>query len=234
VKYQKILFAVMFFALIWSACSQKTLKTSDLESEQDKISYSVGYNMGLNLAGQKAQFNQEALTQGIKDALSASEPLLDQNQIKAALETFQEIQTGRFSEDRAVQAETNRTEGPAFLAANKEKDNVITKPSGLQYTVLREGTGPRPQLTDSVSVHYLGTFIDESEFNNSYTAGNPAIFTVNQVIPGWTEALQMMKVGGKWRIWLPSELGYGEAGAGTLIGPHAVLVFEVELLSILD
>ncbi len=224
----------MSFVLIWSACSPKTLQTSDLESEQDKISYSVGYNMGLNLANQKTRFNLDALTQGIQDAVSASEPLLDQTQLKAALETYQKIQAGQFSADRAAQAETNKTAGETFLIANKEKENVITTSSGLQYTVLREGTGPRPQLTDSVSVHYIGTFIDGSEFNNSYKTGNPAIFTVNQVIPGWTEALQMMKVGGKWRIWLPAELGYGEAGAGTLIGPHAVLVFEVELLSILD
>ena len=224
----------MSFVLIWSACRQKALQTSDLVSEQDRISYSVGYNYGLNLTGQKTQFNLDALTQGIRDAVSASKPLLDQNQLKAALEAYQQIQTGSLSADRAAQAETNRAEGQSFLSANKEEANVITTPSGLQYTILREGTGPQPQLSDSVSVHYIGTFIDGSEFNNSYKTGNPAIFTVNQVIPGWTEALQMMKVGGKWRIWLPAELGYGEAGAGTLIGPHAVLVFEVELLSILD
>ena len=129
-------------------------------------------------------------------------------------------------------AEKNKKEGEAFLAANKKKPGVVALPSGLQYKVLKEGTGKSPKATDMVTVHYRGTLIDGTEFDSSYSRNEPATFEVGQIIPGWVEALQLMKAGAKWQLFIPSELAYGEQGAGPQIGPNSVLLFEVELLSI--
>jgi FKBP-type peptidyl-prolyl cis-trans isomerase FklB len=128
--------------------------------------------------------------------------------------------------------ETNKTEGEAFLAANKTKQGIVTLPSGLQYTILKEGTGPKPTASDSVVCNYRGTLINGTEFDSSYKGGQPLTFPVGGVIKGWTEALQLMPVGSKWQLFIPSQLAYGERGAGADIGPNATLIFEVELLSI--
>jgi len=166
--------------------------------------------------------------------LLENQPLLDQTERQQAMAALQEQLRERFADERAVTGENNQAEGEAFLAENKTREGVVTLPSGLQYQVLREGNGPKPEATDRVSVHYIGSFLDGTEFNNSYTGGDPAIFSVNRVIAGWTEALQLMKVGAKWKLWLPPEMAYGEAGQGTQIGSNATLVFEVELLTILE
>jgi FKBP-type peptidyl-prolyl cis-trans isomerase FklB len=131
-----------------------------------------------------------------------------------------------------AQGEKNKKEGEAFLAENKKKEGVKTLPSGLQYKVIKEGTGKSPKATDKVSTHYRGTLIDGTEFDSSYKRGQPATFPVNGVIPGWTEALQLMKVGSKWQLFIPSKLAYGERGAPPVIGPYSVLIFTVELLAI--
>lgn len=130
------------------------------------------------------------------------------------------------------QAELNRQQGTAFLAANRSKEGITVRPSGLQYQMLREGSGPKPTISDRVSVHYRGTLIDGSEFDSSYARGEPATFAVAGVIPGWTEGLQLMSVGSHYRLFVPSDLGYGQKGAGDQIGPNATLVFDVELLEI--
>jgi len=166
--------------------------------------------------------------------LLENQPLLDQTERQQAMAALQEELRSRFADERAAQGEKNRAEGDTFLEENRSREGVVTLPSGLQYSILREGDGPRPAMTDQVSVHYVGTFLDGTEFDNSYTAGNPVIFAVNRVIAGWTETLQLMRVGAKWRLWIPPELAYGEAGQGTRIGPNATLVFEVELLAILE
>jgi FKBP-type peptidyl-prolyl cis-trans isomerase FklB len=145
---------------------------------------------------------------------------------------FQQEMMANQSKKAGELAEKNQKEGEAFLAANKKKDSVITLPSGLQYKVIAEGTGKMPTLNDTVTTNYRGTLIDGTEFDNSYKRGEPATFPVSGVIPGWTEALQHMKVGAKWQLFVPSNLGYGERGAGETIGPNATLIFEVELLSI--
>lgn len=220
--------------LVLCACGRKTLQKSDLETVQDLYSYTVGYEVGRNLQEQETQFNLEALFQGIEDVLLENQPLLDQTERQQAMAALQEQLRERFADERAVTGENNKAEGEAFLAENKTREGVVTLPSGLQYLVLREGNGPKPEATDRVSVHYIGSFLDGTEFNNSYTGGDPAIFSVNRVIAGWTEALQLMKVGAKWKLWLPPELAYGEAGQGTQIGSNATLVFEVELLTILE
>jgi FKBP-type peptidyl-prolyl cis-trans isomerase len=225
---------VIMGILALGACGRKTLQKSDLETVQDVYSYAVGFEVGRNLLQQETQFNLEALFQGIEDVLLENQPLLDQTERQQALAARQEQLREQFADERAVLGEKNKAEGEAFLAENNTREGVVTLPSGLQYQILREGKGPKPTSTDRVSVHYIGSFLDGTEFNNSYTSGNPAIFSVNRVIPGWTEALQLMKVEGKWKLWLPPELGYGEAGQGTQIGPNATLVFEVELLAILE
>ncbi len=230
----KKLWIVIMGILVLCACGRKTLQKSDLETVQDLYSYTVGYEVGRNLQEQETQFNLEALFQGIEDVLLENQPLLDQTERQQAMAALQEQLRERFADERAVTGENNKAEGEAFLAENKTREGVVTLPSGLQYLVLREGNGPKPEATDRVSVHYIGSFLDGTEFNNSYTGGDPAIFSVNRVIAGWTEALQLMKVGAKWRLWLPPELAYGEAGQGTQIGSNATLVFEVELLTILE
>lgn len=230
----KKLWIVIMGILVLCACGRKTLQKSDLETVQDLYSYTVGYEVGRNLQEQETQFNLEALFQGIEDVLLENQPLLDQTERQQAMAALQEQLRERFADERAVTGENNKAEGEAFLAENKTREGVVTLPSGLQYLVLREGNGPKPEATDRVSVHYIGSFLDGTEFNNSYTGGDPAIFSVNRVIAGWTEALQLMKVGAKWKLWLPPELAYGEAGQGTQIGSNATLVFEVELLTILE
>jgi FKBP-type peptidyl-prolyl cis-trans isomerase FklB len=234
VNNTKKLWIVIMGILVLCACGRKTLQKSDLETVQDLYSYTVGYEVGRNLQEQETQFNLEALFQGIEDVLLENQPLLDQTERQQAMAALQEQLRERFADERAVTGENNKAEGEAFLAENKTREGVVTLPSGLQYLVLREGNGPKPEATDRVSVHYIGSFLDGTEFNNSYTGGDPAIFSVNRVIAGWTEALQLMKVGAKWKLWLPPELAYGEAGQGTQIGSNATLVFEVELLTILE
>ena len=135
-------------------------------------------------------------------------------------------------EEQKKLAEKNAKEGEAFFAENKKKEGIVTLPSGLQYKVIKEGDGPTPKATDTVSVNYKGTFIDGTEFDSSYKRNQPATFKVKGVIPGWVEALQLMKVGSKWQIFIPASLAYGDKGAGNVIGPNATLIFEVELLSI--
>ncbi len=231
---KKKLIIVITGMLVLSGCGRKTLQKADLETVQDLYSYSVGYEVGRNLQQQEARFNLDALYQGIEDVLMENQPLLDQTERQQAMAAFQVQLQERFADERAAQGEVNRAEGEVFLVENKTHEGVVTLPSGLQYLIMREGNGPKPKPTDRVSVHYIGSFLDGTEFDNSYTGGNPTIFAVNRVISGWTEALQLMSVGSKWKLWLPPELGYGAAGRGTQISPNATLVFEVELLSILE
>ncbi len=174
----------------------------------------TGYSQGLKKQSVEVDWN--LLAQGLKDAAAGAKTRLTQDEAKAVL--------------NEVQTEIQKQE--AFLAANKSKDGVVTLPSGLQYKILTAGTGPKPTASDSVKCNYKGTLIDGKEFDSSYKRGQPATFAVGQVIKGWTEALELMPVGSKWQIFVPSSLGYGERGAGAEIGPGATLIFEVELLSI--
>jgi len=234
VKTKKHLAIIFLGILVLCSCGRKTLKRSDLETVQDLYSYAVGFDVGVSLQSNQAQFNLEALFQGIEDVLLGNEVLLDATARQQAMAALQEQLRERLADEREVQGEENKAESEAFLTENKTREGVVTLPSGLQYQVLREGDGPKPAATDRVSVHYIGSLLDGSEFNNSYTAGNPAIFFVNGVISGWTEALQLMKVGAKWKLWVPPQLAYGAEGRGTQIAPHATLIFEVELLAVLE
>jgi FKBP-type peptidyl-prolyl cis-trans isomerase len=207
-----------------------------LKTRKEKFSYALGMNIGTGysqgLKKQSVDVDWNLIAQGMKDAAAGSKTRLTQDEAKAVLNEVQtEIQ--KQQQEKAQQAAAaNKTEGEAFLAANKSKDGVVTLPSGLQYKILTAGAGPKPTASDSVKCNYRGTLIDGKEFDSSYKRGQPATFEVGQVIKGWTEALQLMPVGSKWQIFVPSSLGYGERGAGAEIGPNATLIFEVELLSI--
>ncbi len=202
----------------------------DLTTKDNQISYSIGVNIGQNLAGQGLMDSivLDAFFAGIRDVVTG-EPQLTQEQMMAALQTFQQ----QLMDQQNAAMEEALAESETFLAANAQEDGVVTTASGLQYLVLESGTadGASPTVQDSVLAHYHGTFIDGSVFDSSVDRGEPTQFGVSQVIPGWTEALQLMSVGDKWRLFSPSALAYGEMGSGP-IGPHTALIFEVELLEV--
>ena len=202
-----------------------------LADKKEKISYSIGMDIGSNLKRQSIDVDPDLLAKGVRDAMSGGETLLTGEEAKETLLSLQQDLVARAQEQRRQIAEKNKKEGEAYLAANGKKDGVVTLPSGLQYKVIRSGDGPSPKETDSVETHYRGTLIDGTEFDSSYKREQTAVFPVNGVIAGWTEALQRMKVGDTWQIFLPPELAYGERGAGP-IGPNATLVFDIELMSI--
>ncbi len=199
-----------------------------LTTLKDRFSYALGMNLGTNLHLQSVEVNPDMLAQGMKDALAGGATRLTTEEAQAALT---EVQTDLHKKQQA-KTEANKTEGEAFLAANKAKEGVVTLPSGLQYKILQAGTGPKPAASDSVVCNYRGTLIDGTEFDSSYKRGQPTTFPVSGVIKGWTEALQLMPVGSKWQLFVPSDLAYGARGAGANIGPNSTLIFEVELLSI--
>ena len=203
-----------------------------LKTPKDKLSYALGMNLGNNLHKETVDIDAAIVLRGLKDALAAGKTLLTEDEARAALTQLQTEVRGKQQEKMKVAGEMNKKESVEFLAANKAKEGVVTLPSGLQYKILTAGTGPKPAVSDTVVCNYRGTLISGAEFDSSYKRGQPASFPVNGVIKGWTEALQLMPVGSKWQLFVPSELGYGDRGAGADIGPGATLIFEVELLSI--
>jgi FKBP-type peptidyl-prolyl cis-trans isomerase FklB len=203
-----------------------------LKTDKDKVSYALGMNLGNNLHRDSIDIDTAILVRALKDALVGGKTLLTDTEARAALMQLQTQVRNKQMEKMKVVGEANKKEGNAFLAANKAKEGVVTLPSGLEYKILSQGTGPRPAPTDSVVCNYRGTLINGTEFDSSYKRGQPATFPVTGVIKGWTEALQLMPVGSKWQLFLPAELAYGERGPSPEIGPNSTLVFEVELLSI--
>ncbi len=212
-----------------------------LESVEQRLSYMVGDNMAQQFIRDGVELDLEALTAGINDAIAGKESRLSEEQVQQTIATLQERAQQRQAEQQAElaklaaeAAEKNIAEGNAYLKDNGAKEGVVTTESGLQYKELTAGDGATPTDTDTVSVHYRGTLIDGTEFDSSYSRNAPAVFPVNGVIPGWTEALQLMNVGDKWELTIPSDLAYGTGGTGGTIGPNAVLVFEVELLEVVE
>jgi FKBP-type peptidyl-prolyl cis-trans isomerase FklB len=204
-----------------------------LTTQKDKASYAIGLNIGKSMHKDAVDIDPSILLRGLKDGLAGSKPLLTDDQARAAMVTLQSEMRKKQEEKMLVQGEANKKEGEAFLAENKTKDGVVTLPSGLQYKILKEGTGPKPVASDTVVCNYKGTLLDNTEFDSSYKRGQPATFPVGGVIKGWTEVLQLMPVGSKWQLFIPSELAYGaRGGPGGGIGPNATLIFEVELMSI--
>jgi len=214
------------------AAKPRTQPVLTLKTQKDKVSYALGANLGMNLHKESVEVDPAIVLRGLKDALAAGKMLMTDDEARAALMQLQAEVRNKQQEKMKVAGEMNKKEGAEFLEANKTKEGVVTLPSGLQYKVLTEGTGPKPAATDTVVCNYRGTLISGTEFDSSYKRGQPASFPVNGVIKGWTEALQLMPVGSKWQLFVPAELGYGDRGAGADIGPGATLIFEVELLSI--
>jgi FKBP-type peptidyl-prolyl cis-trans isomerase len=215
-----------------------TAAAAPLTTRKQKFSYAIGMNigsgLGANLKKQSVEVDPALVAQGIKDALSGGKLRLTEEEAKTVLTEVQNEVKKQAQEKAQKLGEANKTEGDAFLAANKSKPGVVTLPSGLQYKILTAGTGPKPTATDTVVCNYRGTLINGTEFDSSYKRNQPATFGVSQVIKGWTEALQLMPVGSKWQLFIPSSLAYGDRGAGADIGPNSTLIFEVELMSIQD
>lgn len=203
-----------------------------LKTEKDKISYSIGLNIGGNLKRDALDIDEDALIKGLKDAMTGSKPLMTEKEVQETMQAFQKTMMAKQAEKMKSAGDKNKKDGEAFLAENKKKEGVKTTASGLQYKVIKEGTGKKPTATDTVTVNYRGALIDGTEFDSSYKRNEPTTFPVNGVIPGWTEALQMMKTGSKYQLFIPSNLAYGDRGAGPQIGPNATLIFEVELISV--
>lgn len=198
-----------------------------LESTEQKASYAIGRNIANEIANPDVPFDVDALVAGFRDGLTGAESKLTEEQVGAALQAFQTlVQT-----QMAKKAEMAAKAGTDFLAENAKKEGVKTTKSGLQYSIVKEGTGATPKLTDTVVCHYKGTLVDGTEFDSSYKRNQPAEFPVNGVIEGWTEALQLMKVGGQWKLYIPANLAYGPQGRPG-IPPNAVLLFDIELLDI--
>ncbi len=209
-----------------------------LKTPKEKFSYALGMNTGKRMAeGLKKQavpYDPALLTRGMKDGLAGGKTLLTDAEAQTVLTDVQKEMRDKQQAKMQAEGATNKKDGEAFLAANKGKEGIVALPSGLQYKILKAGTGPKPTASDSVVCNYRGTLINGTEFDSSYKRGQPATFPVGGVIKGWTEALQLMPLGSKWQLFVPSDLAYGERGAGGDIGPDATLVFEVELLSIED
>lgn len=205
---------------------------AQLKDQKDKASYSIGYDMGETAKKQKIELNPDVLLSGLKDALAGKEAAMSKEDREKTMQALQKEMMEKQVAASKEAAAKNAAEGEKFLAENKTKEGVKTTESGLQYKALKEGSGPSPKATDTVVVNYKGTLIDGTEFDSSYKRNEPLTIQVNRVIKGWSEALQLMKPGAKWQLFIPSSLGYGERGAGKDIGPNAMLIFEVELLSI--
>ncbi len=203
-------------------------KPAQLKDLKDKVSYAFGLNVGFNLKRQNIELNQDVFTAGMKDALAGRKPLLSDQEVRESMMAFQKD----MQEKEAEAGKKNNAESEKFLAQNKTKDGVKTTASGLQYKVLKEGNGALPKVSESVTVNYRGTLIDGTEFDSSFKRGQPASFPVGGVIKGWTEALQLMKVGSKYQLFIPPNLAYGDHPPGPPIQPGSALIFEVELLDV--
>ncbi|MEP7170836.1 MAG: FKBP-type peptidyl-prolyl cis-trans isomerase [Bacteroidota bacterium] len=225
-KYIVLFSGIAFLSL--TACEgQKNKETKTaMTTTADSVSYAIGISIGGNLKKDNLdEINVDLIADGIKAAMKNDSSIMNMNVAQSSIQGFMQ---GR----EKKKGEANIERGKKFLEDNAKKEGVKTTASGLQYQIVKEGTGPKPALTDKVSVHYHGTLVDGKVFDSSVERGQPAEFGVNQVIPGWTEALQMMPVGSKWKLWIPSNIAYGERSPGGSIGPNETLIFEVELLAI--
>ncbi len=222
-----------------TATAAKSTEPAPLKTRKEKFSYALGMDIGTQVGGslkkQSVEVDWNLTAEGLKDAMSGGKTRMTQEEAKAVLDEVQAEVRKEQQEKLQQAAATNKAEGEKFLAANKTKEGVVTLPSGLQYKILKAGDGPKPTASDQVVCNYRGTLINGTEFDSSYKRGQPATFGVGQVIKGWTEALQLMPVGSKWQLFIPSNLAYGERGEPRGgIEPNATLIFEVELLSIVD
>lgn len=210
----------------------KTAAPVVLKTEKEKQSYAMGMNLGIGLHKQGLTLDPALVARGLRDSMNGGKTAMTEDEAHSALQQFQTEVRAKMQATAQAQGATNRKTGQEFLEANKSKPGVITLPSGLEYKILKEGDGPKPTASDTVTCNYRGTLIDGKEFDSSYKRGKPASFPVSGVIKGWTEALQLMPVGSTWELFIPADLAYGDRGAGPDIGPGDTLIFQVELLSI--
>lgn len=224
--------AVSMFFCACGNCAEAKITKEKIDSDKNvKYGYALGSDVGRNLKKQKFDFDVNAFIAGFRTAFTGTESQMTEEEIGTALQEFQTEMITKMMEERAKKATENKEAGNKFLAENKTKEGVKTTESGLQYIVEKEGEGENPAAEDIVEVHYRGTLLDGTEFDSSYKRNEPAKFPLNRVIKGWTEGVQLMKKGAKYKFFIPSELAYGEGGAGEAIGPNSTLIFEVELLS---
>ncbi|MEH6651675.1 MAG: FKBP-type peptidyl-prolyl cis-trans isomerase [Motiliproteus sp.] len=205
---------------------------AELESSEQKISYVMGLDVGARMERLEYTLDKEAFLQGLKESAPGAERTLTQEQLQQTMQEAQQLFQQRQQAEVAKLSAENQSAGQAFLMENSKKDGVVATESGLQYKIITEGSGAKPSVEDTVQVHYRGTLIDGTEFDSSYSHGEPATFPLNGVIPGWTEGLQLLSKGSKAELYIPAELAYGPQGMGQVIGPNSTLVFEVELLDI--
>lgn len=225
----RLILTALFALSVGPAAAQNK---PSLKDQKEKISYIIGMDIGTNFKKQSIEIDPDILARGIKDGLSGAKPLLSEAEAREIMTAFEKEMRAKKEAEQKTVGERNKKAGEAFLAENKKKQGVITLPSGLQYKVIKAGSGKKPVATDTVTTHYKGTLIDGTEFDSSYKRGKPATFPVNGVIPGWTEVLQIMEEGAKWLVFIPPNLAYAERGAGQSIGPNSTLIFEIELISI--
>jgi FKBP-type peptidyl-prolyl cis-trans isomerase len=212
--------------------AQAPAAASAFKTQKEKLSYAIGMQMGKGVKIQGIDVDPALLTQGLNDALSGGKPRMSDEELKQVITALQQdLRQKQMASDQAAGAE-NKAKGDAYLAENAKKEGVVALPDGLQYKILAAGQGKKPAETDTVLCNYKGTFIDGTEFDSSTRAGKPVPFEVKNVIPGFKEVLQLMPVGSKWQVFIPSNLGYGERGAGSVIGPNSALIFEIELVGI--
>ena len=225
--------ALLGAALLLTACGGTGSGSASLDTDDQKASYGIGMDMGRSLQPAEGRLDMPAFIKGLEDAMGGADPALDETEIQTALQAFSQSIMEAQQAEQAAAAEKNLTEGAAYLAENAAREGVMTTESGLQYEILREGNGPSPTAEQTAKLHYRGTLVDGTEFDTSY-GGEPAQFPVGQVIPGFSEALQLMSAGAHFRVVIPGEIAYGPAGAGEDIGPNAVLIFEIEMLEIVE
>ncbi|MCK9210256.1 MAG: FKBP-type peptidyl-prolyl cis-trans isomerase [Ignavibacteriaceae bacterium] len=218
-------------SLVLFSCGEKISKSTDLKSSKEKASYSIGFRIAKDFRSNKLDVDSEIVAKGFKDGLYGKQLLTDEQINKVLMDFQREMYEKKMKEAQGLSGK-NKKDAEIFLAQNKSKPGIKTTASGLQYLVIKSGSGVSPKATDKVKVHYIGKLLNGTEFDNSYKRNQPAVIQLNAVIKGWGEALQLMKVGDKWELFIGPDLGYGDAGAGDVIPPGSLLIFEVELMGI--
>jgi FKBP-type peptidyl-prolyl cis-trans isomerase FklB len=233
--FMKFLSAVLLSLILLSGCdkgSQQGGSDVKLETVRDSVSYSIGINIGMNMLRDSVEFNPAPLVRGLGDAaLDTSKRLMKPSEVEQTLMAYQQQLTQKRMESARLKGDANLKRSEEWMAANAKKSGVVTLPSGLQYKVIKNASGPKPTKEHLVTANYRGTTVDGKQFDSSYDRGEPATFRLSGVIPGWTEGLQLMSVGSKWELYVPAKLAYGEQGSGP-IGPNEALIFEIELVKI--
>ena len=230
---KSVIVVVLFFCLGVPVSAKDKITKASLKTKEDKVSYTIGLDIGTNFKKMGVAINPDIFLKGINDSQSENNKLLmTKQEIQETMTNFRQEMRSKQMKRQKEQAQKNHKKGSAFLKENKSKQGIITRPSGLQYKIIEQGTGATPTADDIVVCHYRGTTIDKNEFDSSYKRNEPAEFEVQNVIKGWKEALQLMKIGAKWKLFIPSDLAYGERGAGQGIGPNETLIFDIELIDI--